>query len=284
VENDRFEELSWSFLLWGLSDPEQAEWEAELERRGEAGRVELARMREAVASLALAAPPAQARSGLRERLLAWLETAGEGVAGPAGFAADAARLRRSSTTGPAGVPRVPRRPWEWIAAAAIAAGLAGLLAVWNVGLRDELKNVRAQLAEAERRLATADSARVELEAARRDLEALGSPAASVHTLVGTAERPAARARVFVDPATRRAILFVYDLPVLPPQTVYELWAIKGGKPVAAGTFSPTDPGRARVELEDVAPLQGADALAVTVEPAPGGTAPTGKLVLSSARS
>jgi hypothetical protein len=280
VENDRFEELSWSFLLWGLSDPEQAEWEAELERRGEAGRAELARMREAIASLAFAAPPAQARSGLRERLLAWLETAGEGVAGPA----IAPRGTRGTTTGPAGVTRLPRRPWEWIAAAAIAAGLAGLLAVWNVGLRDELKNVRAQLAEAERRLATADSARVELEAARRDLEALGSPAASVHTLVGTAERPAARARVFVDPATRRAILFVYDLPVLPPQTVYELWAIKGGKPVAAGTFSPTDPGRARVELEDVAPLQGADALAVTVEPAPGGTAPTGKLVLSSARS
>jgi hypothetical protein len=146
-----------------------------------------------------------------------------------------------------------------------------------VGLRHELQNARAQLA-------AADSARAELDAARSDLEALGSPAASVHTLVGTAERPAARARVFVNPATRRAILFVYDLPVLPPQMVYELWAIKGGKPVPAGTFSTTDPGPARVELEDVTPLQGADALAVTVEPAPGSRAPTGKLVLSSARS
>lgn len=277
MDQDRFRELTWTFLLWGLPDPEQAEWEAELERRGAAGQGELSRMREALASLALTARPATARSGLRERLLARIETAAEDrTEGPEGAS--------GRDVGPPRVVALRRRSWEWIAAAAVAACAAGLLAVWNVSLRHELARARQNLTAAERRLAAADSAQTDLEAYRRDVEALASREGSVHTLVGTADQPEARARIFVDPETGRAILFVYDLPVLPPQTVYELWAIKGGTPVPAGTFAPSDARRARVELEDPSVLQGADVLAVTVEPAPGVPAPTGKMVLSSASS
>ena len=285
MDQDRFRELTWTFLLWGLPAPEQSEWEAELERRGAAGQAELSSMRETLSGLALAAPSATPPVGLRERVLAAIDDRGEGLAaGPGGLPPGA----RTPTLG-ASVTPLPRRPWEWVAAAAVAASLAGLLAVWNVSLRSELGRLRDNLEEARRnlvtaeeRIATADSARTELEAYRRDLDALASPAGSAHTLVGTTEQPKARARVFLDPQTGRAILFVYDLPVLPPQSVYELWAIKDGKPIPAGTFAPQGEARARVELKDPSVLEGADVLAVTVEPAPGGQTPTGKMVLSSA--
>ncbi len=285
MDQDRFRELTWTFLLWGLPGPEQSEWEVELEGRGATGQAGLSRMREALASLALAAPPAPPPPALRERLLALIEeTAGETAPGWPG---EPEQGRERPPTGPRVIP-LPRRPWEWIAAAAVAACAAGLLALWNVSLRDDLARLRGDLQQARHdlvvaqgRLAMADSARIELEAYRRDLDALASPVGSVHTLVGTADQPEARARVFLDPQTGRAILFVYDLPVLPPQTVYELWAIKGGTPIPAGTFATKGEPRARVELKDASILQGADVLAVTVEPAPGGPAPTGKMVLSS---
>jgi Anti-sigma-K factor rskA, C-terminal len=277
VDQDRFRELTWTFLLWDLAGPEQSEWEAELERRGAAGQSEVRRMREALASLALATPATPPPGALRERVLARIEEAAGGTA--AGWPAEPEQVPGRPAAGPR-VITLPRRPGEWVAAAAVAACAAGLLAVWNVSLRDDLARLRSELEQArgdlvvaEGRLASADSARTELEAYRRDLEALASPVGSVHTLVGTADEPEARARVFLDPETGRAILFVYDLPVLPPQSVYELWAIKGGTPIPAGTFATKGEPRARVE--------GADVLAVTVEPAPGGPAPTGKMVLSS---
>jgi anti-sigma-K factor RskA len=281
VEQDRFTELTWTFLLWGLPEAEHAEWEAELDRRGEAGRLEVDRMREALASLALAAPPVSPPPGLRQKLLARLEE----------LPAEPGSAAVPSTDGGRVVP-LRRTPWEWVLAAAVAACLALVLAVYDVRLRSELREAQRTAEQAlataedhrtraEAALADADSARSELEATRRDLDAVASPQASVLTLVGTVEEPRAAARVFLDPQTGRAILFVYDLPVLPPRTVYELWAIKAGKPAAAGTFATTGESPVRIELKDASVLKGAEILAVTIEPAPGVPAPTGKMVLSS---
>ncbi|MEE8520347.1 MAG: anti-sigma factor, partial [Gemmatimonadota bacterium] len=86
---------------------------------------------------------------------------------------------------------------------------------------------------------------------------------------------------FVDPLTGRALIFVYELPILPPDSVYQLWAIRGQSPVDAGTFSVGADRRARLPIADAGIVLGADALAVTIEPAPGGPAPTGPIILSS---
>jgi anti-sigma-K factor RskA len=100
-------------------------------------------------------------------------------------------------------------------------------------------------------------------------------------LAGTEHEPRARARVIVDPATGRALLYAYDLPILPEGAVYELWAIRGSTPQPAGTFVVDTAGRARFEVAGAAVLEGVDALAVTVEPAPGVPLPTGRMVLLS---
>ena len=266
MDQERFRDLGAEFLLSDLAGPELAEFEAELERRGEAGRAELAAMREALAALALAPPAARPSTALRQRLLERI--AGEAEEPASGEARGAARI----------VP-LRRAPWEWMLAAGVAAALAALLALWNVRLREDLARAEEELAGERLQLAAADSAAAELEATRRDLAALVSPRATAHTLTGTENQPGAVARIFVDPVTGRALLFAFDLPILPPGEVYELWAIKGGTPVAAGTFSTGDERPARIELEDPDVLQGAEALAVTVEPAPGVPAPTGKMVL-----
>jgi anti-sigma-K factor RskA len=112
-----------------------------------------------------------------------------------------------------------------------------------------------------------------------DLSTISSPDASSVVLVGTAPGEPGKARAFIDPVTGRALLFVYEMPVLPPDQVYQLWAIRGSKPVDAGTFRVDADRRARVEVSEAAALLGADVLAVTVEPAPGRPEPSGEPIL-----
>jgi type II secretory pathway pseudopilin PulG len=285
MDEERFRELSADFLLGELAGEELAEFQAELERRGEAGQAELARMRDALALVGLSSPATMPPRALRERLLNAVATA-EPDSAPASDAEPGTITRAPAR--PADVIHLRRQSRAWQAAAAVAAILATLVALWNVRLRQDLADAREEVERVRARLAAADSAarelaaqREELETQRRDVEALVSPRGSEHKLTGTPEQPGAVARIFVDPVTGRALLFAFELPILPPDQVYELWAIKGGVPVAAGTFSTTREGRARLELPDPRILEGVDALAVTVEPAPGTQAPTGKIVLSS---
>lgn len=261
MDSERFREQALEHLLHGLEGTELEEFEAELRRRGEAGELELARLRETVAAVALGAPPIEPPPALKARLLSRIVTEGEG--------AEVIGLRRE-----------PRARW-WIGTAALAASVALILGFWNVQLRRDLEGLSTDLSAAREGLAAADSLRGELNSLRDDIMTITSPEASAITLTGTAERPEARARAFVDPLTGRALIFVYELPILPPDSVYQLWAIRGQSPVDAGTFSVGADRRARLPITDAGIVLGADALAVTIEPAPGGPAPTGPIILSS---
>ncbi|HEY7529077.1 MAG TPA: anti-sigma factor [Gemmatimonadota bacterium] len=283
MSDERFRELIEKLLLWDLEPEEEAELEAELAVRGGGGDADIARLREAIAAVALTAPAAAPPAGLRDRLLARI-----GAAGMPMRAEDLSGTEDGGGTaiGGAAPAGADRRPW--IAAALLAALLALLLGLWTVKLRDDLGDARRELAETRARLERADgverradSLASAADAYRRDVDALTSRGGSARNLAGTPEEPAASARVFVDPRTRRAILFAFDLPVLPADAVYELWAIRDGTPQGVGTFAPRTRGVERVELENPDALEGADALAVTVEPAPGTNAPTGRMVLIS---
>jgi anti-sigma-K factor RskA len=77
-------------------------------------------------------------------------------------------------------------------------------------------------------------------------------------------------------------LYVTGLPPAPPGKTYELWTIAGAAPRPAGTFD-VDPagGAARpVAPADDGPVK---VFAVTLEPAGGVPAPTGPMVLASAK-
>ncbi len=261
MNDERFHELLHDALLGELSPEEEAALAAELERRGPAGDRARREVEEAFGALALDAPPVAPPPGLRDRVLGSI-----GIAGAPEPDSPVVPLRRPV--------------WPWIAAG-IAAALALFLGLSNLQLRDRNEGLRAALEAARERLAAADTAAARLAELRSDLELLAGPGSNVHALAGTEATPEARARVFVDPATGRAILFAYDLPILQSNDVYELWAIRDGTPRPAGTFRTGAGGRARLEITDRSLFEGLDALAVTVEPAPGTEQPTGDMVLIS---
>jgi anti-sigma-K factor RskA len=80
------------------------------------------------------------------------------------------------------------------------------------------------------------------------------------------------------PHDRSAYLVGFGLASLPPNHVYELWVIRNGTPVPAGTFGAREP---QVVLPVRIDLSGATGVAVTVEPTPGSAAPTTKPVFNA---
>ncbi|MFN2383727.1 MAG: anti-sigma factor domain-containing protein [Gemmatimonadota bacterium] len=275
MHDDRFAELTIEHLLGTLSPEATGAFEAELARRGAAGRHAVRRLEETLGALALAAEPVEPPARLRDRVLA-------AVGGEA--------EREAVASVP--VERVARRRrvWQWdtLAAAALLGGL--IPGISHLALHHEHERLQADYAAVRSRLAITDSSAIELaaelaalravtDAARADLALVAEPGSTVHSLIGSGSAAVAAARIFIDPFTGRAILFATGLPILPPGKVYELWAIRGEKPVPAGIFTPGDDGRARFEITDTASLDGVTTLAVTVETAPGAPAPTGERVL-----
>lgn len=314
MEHERFRDLALQHLLPGLTGAEQTEFEAELERRGADGWAELDRMREAIASLALSSPAVPPPPDLRRRLVEEVER-GAADGGVSEAAPIVTALRRRplkpivTATAAAMIALLLGVVWNVqlgerlretereLTRARLALVGAGTDTIEEprktpadtftsepgdlASTQRALAAAQSEIAQLRQRLAMADSAVAATAVYQRDLEALVRPEGKVLNLAGTDEQPAASARVFVNPSTGRVLLFVYDLPVLAPGAIYQLWAIRGATPTAAGTFSTGPGGTARVELKSGAILERADALAVTIEPAPGGPAPTGKMVLRS---
>ncbi len=283
MDGERFRDLAIEHLLQGLEGDALREFRAEMERRGADGERELARLREVMGSLALAAPPVDPPEALRSRLVTQIEA-------EVSEKAPTAEGRPGGDVAAGDRKVTPIRP-EWgrwgVAAAGIAAALAFVFGLGNVELRNQaalmqasLDSARTALAVAEGEAAAADSLRRTLAGAEAALGIAGSRGASSVMLSGTEAQPFAWARAFIDPVTGRALLLIHDLPVLPPDTVYQLWAIRGDTPVPAGTLTVGADGSGRLESEDADLWLGANVLAVTVEPAPGRLAPTGPIVLA----
>lgn len=134
-----------------------------------------------------------------------------------------------------------------IAAAAVLA-VVGLF-VWNTSLRDENEDLRGELET------------------RQTYELQGSGAAQdvQGEVIGVGDG--------------RAVLAAENLPPTPEDKVYETWLLRDGVPEPAGTFEPRDGEVAVAPIEGS--IEGADALAVTVEPSGGSTMPTSDILLTA---
>lgn len=139
-----------------------------------------------------------------------------------------------------------------LAAAAVAAvavlALVGLFA-WNSSLRDANEDLRGELDN------------------RQTYQLQGSgPAEDVQGEVVTV-------------GDSRGVLVAENLPPTPEGEVYEVWLLHGGVPEPAGVFTSSDGGDAAAPIEGS--LKGADAVAVTVEPAGGSPAPTSDILMTA---
>ena len=139
-----------------------------------------------------------------------------------------------------------------LAATAIAAvavlAVVGLL-VWNASLRGENEDLRGELQT------------------RQTYELHGSgPAQDVQGEV-------------VELGDGRAVLVAENLPTTPEDKVYETWLLRDGVPEPAGLFEPRAGGVAAAPIEGS--LEGADAVAVTLEPSGGSSMPTSDPLLTA---
>ena len=136
------------------------------------------------------------------------------------------------------------KPGMLVAASALVAVL-GLL-VWNLTLRDQNGELRQEVAE------------------RRTYEMEGSGLAS-----------GAGGEVLLT-GEDRAVLVANELPPAPEGEVYEAWVIRDGVPEPAGLFEPRD-GQAASTVQGS--VEGAEAVAVTLEPDGGSSMPTSDPIL-----
>lgn len=164
-------------------------------------------------------------------------------------------------------------PW-WLAVAATF-----FLALWGwreFGIRvareqdstqraliEQLQNENARLTKQTDRLSA-------------EMASLSSPGTRAIALTGQEVAPAASARVFLQPARRRALVFFHDLPANPSDKSYQLWIIRADqpKPMSAGVFDVTEGGSASISIENLPVETEIKGLAVTLEPRGGVEQPT----------
>jgi anti-sigma-K factor RskA len=151
-------------------------------------------------------------------------------------------------------------------------------------------SLAARDAELAKRVASLEAERRELQRVERVVATLHSERdATLHLLstsqvhlvrlAGQTPSPGANAHLLWNPAARAGVLLTSGLPQIPPNRVYELWAIAGNEPVPAGLFEVDGAGHAFLKLPSLPRTKRFDKFAVTDEPAGGVSKPTGKIHL-----
>ena len=167
---------------------------------------------------------------------------------------------------------VPRTAGTWLKVAAVA--LIAMLAATSVQLRTARREAK-RLAEENARIA-ADRQKLS-----ETIAALSGAGTRTIRLAGQPVAPNASARVFLDPAQRRAFVFFDDLPPNPGDKSYQLWIIRADQvaPQSAGVFNVGGDGRASLVVQNLPVDTIIKALAVTLEPKGGVSSPTGEKYL-----
>jgi anti-sigma-K factor RskA len=111
---------------------------------------------------------------------------------------------------------------------------------------------------------------------------LASPDAKVVTLAPQGAGMHGAVVAVVSASLAQAIVMGSDLTVAKAGKDYELWVIRGDKKIAAGLVKPDATGHVMMPIGKELMGGGADMLAVTLEPAGGGTAPRGPIIMAGA--
>lgn len=190
------------------------------------------------------------------------------------------RLAAGAAVSAPAARHVPR--WLPFAAAALL-----LLALWGAAgqlrMRGEVQRLRAERERLEERVAAldreVDQARAEARRAAQALQVIAAPGVQSVVLAGLGPTPGAAGHTYVNPQTRDALFYAFNLPPLQRDKTYQLWFIAGGKPVSAGTFAVDPRGTGSLRVERVVDVKDIQAWAVTIEPQGGVPQPTGAMVL-----
>ena len=207
-------------------------------------KIETARLQKVMALLPYALPEVQPPSQLRDRLLA---------------AATQPASRRE---------RSPRfSAWSWSPMIASVAAIATVaVGLDNYRLRQELGQVQAQMNQQAEIVAT-----------------LQQPASRLVSLQGT-QPSGPSGSVVLDAHNQKLVIAARQLPPLPVNQIYRLWAVIEDQKIACGDFNTSPTGTVSKSL--TIPIAACNSqrakLVVTQEPFPSPAQPVGNAVLISA--
>ncbi|MFL6193713.1 MAG: anti-sigma factor domain-containing protein [Thermoanaerobaculia bacterium] len=266
--SNRFEEFLPAYALGALDGDERRELEEHLAAGCAECERQIVLWQGGLEALAETVPAIEPSEVTRARVL---RLAGPATAAPAQVSPSAA----------------PRRLAGWqLAAAAVLLGVGLWGWIGQARLRDDLQRLAGERDRLAQRVANLDRevglARSEAQRATQALQVIASPGVQSVVLAGLGPTPGAVGHAYVNPRSRDALFYAFDLPRLAPDKSYQLWFIAGGKPVSAGVFDVDERGAASLRVDRVADVRQIEAWAVTIEPKGGVPRPTGAMVLKGA--
>ncbi|WP_343746013.1 anti-sigma factor [Chitinophaga sp.] len=172
------------------------------------------------------------------------------------------------------VPVLPiRRENIFRYAAAVLLLLLGISGLLNIYFYNRYRNVSQDFVhlQSQHDMMAADNKvyQARFAAMTHELQLITAPGTLKVLLSGVPGRNDSQVTVYWNTHTKNVYLIINHLPVPPEGKQYQLWALVNGKPVSAGLLE-----NACSDLCAVAPVQQAEAFAVTLEKAGGSTAPT----------
>ena len=150
--------------------------------------------------------------------------------------------------------------------------------------RDTLVAREAELAQLRDRLAQEQQASVSKKTSTPGDEMaafLRTPNIQVVSLTGSDEAKSAGGLLLLDPSSKKAFLYAFNMPPLPPGKTYQLWAIID-RPVSAATFGTDAGNKSRIMIRRIRDMSQIKKFAVSMEPEGGQLQPTGQIYLSGA--
>ncbi|MEM9164876.1 MAG: anti-sigma factor, partial [Cyanobacteria bacterium P01_F01_bin.4] len=171
----------------------------------------------------------------------------------------------------------PSAIWGWGAIAALA-----LLALGfdNWRLRQVLVNREQALTVAQ---STIQQLQQDLEQADTVLATLRQPTRQVYALEGTGSLVETTGSLIVVPGHSEVALVADNLPTLPEEQVYRLWAIADSQsaPLFCGQFNATEAGAVQWSVPDAVCVASPAQILITIDPLDAPPLPGGELVLQS---
>lgn len=158
---------------------------------------------------------------------------------------------------------------NWLRYVAAASVILLLVSAWFVyDQRAETRALREQVNGFQARI---DSINAVNEGLTRDMEMIKDPNVAVVSMVGTQKTPSS-ADVYWDSTSTNVFLVVKNMPQLPSEKQYQLWAFIEGKPYDLGLFDAPSNNNVILKMKNT---RKADAFAITIERRGNGPDPQG---------
>jgi anti-sigma-K factor RskA len=142
---------------------------------------------------------------------------------------------------------------------------------------NQATNLRASNVDLQARVDTAENT---LQKIVDEQKLIKDPNVTVVNMVGSTVAPQSSANVFWDTASASVFLMVKNMPRLPSDQQYQLWALIEGKPKSLGVFDSLQ-NNVVLKMDNT---KKADAFAITIEKKGGNPSPTLEKMQSSGRT